>query len=64
MRSRVSKEEMETYQLQYDYIDCFIDVSVGAEKGYLIAKKISQLYLDYPVKTWRNLFTDVHKALF
>lgn len=63
LRNRVSTEETTAYKLQYDYIDCFLDMSDGAVTDYAIARKISENYINYPVPAWRKLFVDVYEAL-
>ena len=63
LRNRISAEESGVYQLQYDYIDCFLDMSDGAHNDYAIARKISANYINYLVPAWRKLFLDVYEAL-
>lgn len=35
----------------------------GASSGYALARKVSELYKDYPVLAWRKLFADVYNTL-
>jgi hypothetical protein len=35
----------------------------GASTDYAIARKVSEHYRDYPVLSWRKLFTDVYNTL-
>jgi len=58
----VKSTDKKTFKIQYDYIDCFIDMYSGANSSYEIAKTVSQRYLDYPVLSWRKLFKNVYDA--
>lgn len=60
--SKVNSADKKLFKIQYDYIDCFIDMYSGATSSYETAKTVSQQYLDYPVLSWRKLFKDVHDA--
>lgn len=51
------------HKLQYDYIDCFLDMFDGASNNYQIARKLSAEYSEYPVLTWRKLFKEVYDLL-
>ena len=45
--------------LQYDYLCCYFDILVGYESGFKEARRISKKYGDYPIITWRMLFTEI-----
>lgn len=60
INSKIKAEERKQYELQYDYIDCFLDIYNGATTNYQIARKISEKYRNYPVLAWRKLFTEVY----
>jgi hypothetical protein len=45
--------------IQYDYLSCYFDILTGYDSGFKIARKISKKYEDYPVISWRMLFTEI-----
>jgi len=59
----VKSQHKELFQVQYDYVDCFLDMYDGTRTNYQTAREVSSKYLSYPVVSWRKLFTDVHKAV-
>lgn len=50
------------HRIQFDYIECFIDMYKGYP-SFSKARKISQNYVDYPVKSWKKLFTEIAETL-
>jgi hypothetical protein len=40
-------------------MQAYFDFYDGATTGFKIAKKISQLYINYPVITWRMKFQEI-----
>jgi hypothetical protein len=57
-----SDSDKHTLVIQYDYMNAYFDILLGKDTGY----KIAQKYADYPVITWRMLFTEIidqHKEL-
>jgi hypothetical protein len=59
----ISQKDRQRFQLQYDYIDCYIDVCTGEGHSYATATKIADQYRDYGVSGWRKLFRDVAQTL-
>ena len=51
----VSEEVRRECSIQFDYIECFIDMSKGYP-SFARARKISQKYVQYPVKSWQRMF--------
>lgn len=43
------------HQLQFDYIECFIDMYKGYP-SFAKSRAIAKKYVDYPVKAWQKLF--------
>lgn len=43
------------HQLQFDYIECFIDMYKGYP-SFAKSRTIAKKYVDYPVKAWQKLF--------
>ena len=48
-----------TLKMQYDYMRAYLDFFTGAETGFKVAKSISKKYADYPVLSWKVLFTEI-----
>ncbi|CAG9311253.1 unnamed protein product [Blepharisma stoltei] len=42
-------------QIQYDYLSCYLDIN--------LASAISALYENYPVNTWKKMFSEVAKLV-
>lgn len=63
MYKTVSGADRNRFKIQYDYIDCFLDMYEGASSDYKVARKISAEYKDYPVQAWKKLFNDVYETL-
>jgi hypothetical protein len=61
--SRVKSEKKAQLKIQFDYIDCYLDMYTGAANNYETARTISKEYENYPVISWRKLFRDVSSAL-
>lgn len=59
---RLSEDEKNAHRLQADYFECFLDMYQGYP-SFVKARKISSLYIDYPIATWRNLFKEVYDLL-
>lgn len=58
----VSQKDKEEHEIQFDYIESFLDMYKGYP-NFNKARKISQKYLDYPVETWRKLFAQIAQTL-
>jgi len=52
----LAKTHPEKYQLQLDYIRCFLDMGLNGEKCE-VARKIAPKYLEYPIASWKKLFS-------
>ena len=52
-------ENHETLRMQYDYMRAYLDFFIGAESGFKVAMSISQKYADYPILSWKVLFTEI-----
>lgn len=50
------------YKLQFDYIQCFLDMYEGFP-NFGKARKIVQDYREYPISSWRVLFEEIEKTL-
>jgi hypothetical protein len=48
-----------TLKMQYDYMRAYLDFFLGSETGFKIAKDISKKYSDYPILSWKILFTEI-----
>jgi hypothetical protein len=60
---KVPNCQRKQYQLQYDYVECFLDMYGGGETNYQKAREISEKYKEYPVTAWKKLFLDVYDTL-
>lgn len=65
VHEKVGQKVKQKYQLQVDYIDCYLDMYSGGagSDSYNIARCLSEKYKNYPVLAWRKLFTEVYEAL-
>ena len=63
MYRTVSAADRNRFKIQYDYIDCFLDMYEGAANDYKVARQVSAEYKDYPVQAWKKLFNDVYDTL-
>ena len=54
-----SGKNISTSIVQYDYMKAYFDILIGYETGFKEAREISKKYADYPVITWRMLFTEI-----
>ncbi|CAI2378280.1 unnamed protein product [Moneuplotes crassus] len=48
-----------TLKMQYDYMRAYLDFFTGEETGFKVAKMISKKYADYPILSWKVLFTEI-----
>jgi hypothetical protein len=46
-------------KLQYDYMMAYIDFFTGIDTDFKVARDIAQKYENYPVISWRVLFTEI-----
>ena len=46
-------------KLQYDYMMAYLDFFIGMDTNFKIARTIAKQYEDYPVISWRILFTEI-----
>ncbi len=46
-------------QIQYDYMNVYLDFFTGKEENFKIAREVSKSYEEYPVIAWRALFLEV-----
>ena len=60
--SLVDKKKKKEHQLQFDYIECFIDMYKGYPT-FAKARKIAQKYVDYSVVTWQKMFKEIVNTL-
>lgn len=58
----LTEKEIKNHQIQFDYIQCFIDMYEGYP-NFSIARKISEKYLNFPVLNWREMFNEIHQTL-
>lgn len=60
---RIKKDESPFFpQLQYDYLQCYLDMITGYP-NFVMARELSAKYKDYPVLTWKKLFSEVYELL-
>lgn len=52
-------EKDPTLKIQYDYLTAYIDFFTGIDSNFATARKISKVYEEYPVLSWRVLFTEI-----
>ena len=45
--------------IQYDYMNAYLDILMGYDSGFKVARGVSKKYADYPVISWRMLFTEI-----
>lgn len=50
------------HELQFDYIQCFIDMYKGYPT-FSKARKVSVKYVEYPVKSWHKMFKEISDTL-
>lgn len=48
-----------TLSIQYDYLSAYIDFFTGIDSNFALARNISKKYEEYPVLSWRVLFTEI-----
>lgn len=60
--SQIDEASRQAYQLQFDYIESFIDMYKGYP-SFTKARKISEKYLEYPVPTWQKIFREIANTL-
>ena len=46
-------------RIQYDYMTAYLDFFNGFDTQFKEARRISKLYEEYPVLSWRVLFTEI-----
>jgi len=49
-------------EIHYDYVTVYLDVIFG-HPDFKTAREVSSKYTKYPIKQWRDLFSEVHEAL-
>lgn len=57
-----TKDVQKSCALQYDYLAAYLDVYTG-HPDYKVSREIAKKYLDYPVLSWKKLFTDLSNQL-
>lgn len=60
--SQIDEPARTEHELQFDYIECFIDMYKGYPT-FSKARKISEKYLNYPVKSWQKMFKEIVDTL-
>lgn len=62
--NRIKKSEISSsnYEIQYDYMNAYLDISNGYPK-FEIAKSICHKYKKIPLLYWRNKFEDIEDQL-
>lgn len=58
----LSPEQLKAHEIQFDYMKCFLDLSLNAPT-FNIARETMKKYVEYPVESWRKLFTDVKNTI-
>ena len=53
--AKASKESYESHMLQFDYMRCFLDMSLSS-LNFTDAREISSKYQAHPVESWAKLF--------
>ena len=48
-----------TLKMQYDYMRAYLDFFIGSETDFKVAMSISKKYADYPILSWKVLFTEI-----
>lgn len=48
-----------TLKMQYDYMRAYLDFFLGSETEFKVAKDISKKYSNYPILSWKVLFTEI-----
>lgn len=52
-------KEGSSMKLQYDYMLAYLDFFTGLNTGFKVARSIAKQYEQYPVISWRVLFTEI-----
>lgn len=62
--NRINKSQISSsnYEIQYDYMNAYLDISNGYPK-FAIAKSICHKYKNFPLLYWRNKFEDIEDQL-
>jgi hypothetical protein len=59
---KLNEDDKDEHRLQFDYIECFIDMYKGYP-SFTKARKIVGKYLKYPVQSWQKLFKSIDSTL-
>lgn len=60
--SSIEEKDKEEHRLQFDYIECFIDMYKGYPT-FSRARKIAEKYVGYEVKSWQEMFKEIIDTL-
>lgn len=60
--TQIEEKDKADHQLQFDYIECFIDMYKGYP-SFSKSRKIAEKYVNYPVASWRKMFKEIVDTL-
>jgi hypothetical protein len=58
----VSEEDYRQHEIQYDYVRCFLDMSLNCP-NFTDSRALVKKYEHYPVASWKRLFDEVRSTL-